>query len=232
MRAPAALHARAIDSVCTRISTVAGTDMTTGSSPPTVTPPAITGLVLDGAACSGCEERVTRRGGRAGNMDMISSTAKQMSAAIAPDLKCNKPIAVSVEGEETRRSPDVLRRREGATGSLHTLPLQRVEQELRRVVRDGGGRAGGDPEKPPVAQFERGPHPVPFGCDDGDEKPLGGGARLGREGRRGEPHRAGEQAREPRRAKRAGEAAGRNRVEPDEDRVWTYRGDDISQGSG
>src|SRR5450830_2174167 len=230
MRAPAVLHARAIESVCSRLSTVQGPAITTGRFPPTVTPPAITGRVLNGAACSGCEERVTRRGGRAGIIAVISSTANQMSVAVAPDLKCNKPIAVSVEGEESRRSPDALRRREGATGSLRTPPLQRVEQELRRVVGDGGGQAGGGPKEPPVARFERGPHPVPFRRDDGDKQPLGRGARLGREGRRGEPHRAGERAREPHHAKRAGEAAGRNRVEPDEDRVGMNRGDEIPQG--
>src|SRR5450759_824256 len=155
MRAPAFLHARAIESVCSRLSTVQGPAITTGRSPPTVTPPAITGRVLNGAASSGCEERVTRSRGRAGIIAVISSTANQMSVAVAPDLKCNKPIALSVEGEESRRSPDALRRREGATGSLRTLPLQRIEQELRR-------------HRP-----RRGAHLARFGSEDGDEQSLG-----------------------------------------------------------
>src|ERR1035437_10180903 len=169
MRAPAALHARAIESVCSRLSTVQGPAITTGRSPPTVTPPAITGRVLNGATYSGCEERVTRSGGRAGIIAVISSTANQMSVALASNLKCKKPIALSVEGEESRRSPDALRRREGGTGPLRPPSPEPLEQELRRVVGDGRSQAGGGPEEPPVARFERGPHPVPVGRDDGDE---------------------------------------------------------------
>src|ERR1035437_5552340 len=208
MRAPAVLHARAIESVCSRLSTVQGPAITTGRSPPTVTPPAITGRVLNGAAYSGCEERVTRRGGRAGIIAVISSTANQMSVAIAPDLKCNKPIAVSVEGEESRRSPDALRRREGATGSLRTPPPERIEQELRRVMGDGRVQAGGGPEEPPVARFERSPHPVPAapaGHPGGPSGPRRQRRRVRPEHRGGERLGAGVRPRETRPAKRAGE---------------------------
>src|ERR1035437_6758990 len=161
MRAPAALHARAIESVCSRLSTVQGPAITTGRSPPTVTPPAITGRVLNGATYSGCEERVTRSGGRAGIIAVISSTANQMSVAVASNLKCNKPIALSVEGEESRRSPDALRRREGATGSLRTPSPERIEQELRRVVGDGRRPGGGRPGGPAGSPIRTRPPPRP-----------------------------------------------------------------------
>src|ERR1035437_5497286 len=126
MRAPAALHARAIESVCSRLSTVQGPAITTGRSPPTVTPPAITGRVLNGATYSGCEERVTRSGGRAGIIAVISSTANQMSVAVASNLKCNKPIALSVEGKEPGRPREAPRGREGATAPPPPPPPERI----------------------------------------------------------------------------------------------------------
>src|SRR5512140_1953912 len=111
MPAPAAFTARAIASVCARLSTVQGPAMTTVRPSPMVTGPAFTGRVFSWA-----EERETLRGGWAGFIARTPwrlgggvapapprmSEADEVAGAVPAGFERDDPVPEPVEGEGAR----------------------------------------------------------------------------------------------------------------------------------